>query len=71
MARRRGHTDEQILAALRQAEGETTGWRSADRWGLRSRRFIHGSGHMQDLASVSCVNSDNCAREHETESVHD
>jgi hypothetical protein len=46
MARRRGHTEEQILAVLRQAARP---WRrSVGTWGSPSRRVIRGSANMRD-----------------------
>jgi len=48
MARRRGHTDEQILAALRHAEGRTTVVEVCRQMGSRSRRsIIRGAGHSR------------------------
>jgi len=45
MARRRGYTEEQILAALRQAESGTTVADICRNWASASRRSTPGSGN--------------------------
>lgn len=64
MARRRGQTEEQILAALRQAEGGTTMGEVCRQVGIVEQTFyiIRRSGSMRGWASANCGNSGNCGK---------
>ncbi|MBS0180713.1 MAG: transposase [Nitrospira sp.] len=63
MARRRGHTEEQILAALRQAESGTTVTEICRTVGASASRCSTCENvSMRGWASASCANSDSCGK---------
>jgi hypothetical protein len=47
-----GHSEDEILRVLREAESGTRSWNSAASMGLVSRRFIAGRRSMRELRQL-------------------
>ena len=62
MARRRGHTHEQILAALRQAESGTRVAKVCRMMGISEQTFCVGKRKYVGLGCANSASSNNCEK---------